>query len=67
MFRFLLSFFCWFGAFFRSRHDLGLELAALRHQLAAFKRQNPRPKLNRRDRLFWLTTCVFNNIPDLNG
>ncbi|MGD0922654.1 MAG: hypothetical protein ABSA70_12940, partial [Terriglobia bacterium] len=55
MTRRLPAFFSWFGAFFRSRHDLGLELAGLRHQLAVFKRQNPRPKLNLWDRLFWLT------------
>jgi hypothetical protein len=28
-----LSFFSWFAAFIRSRHDLGLELVALRQQL----------------------------------
>ena len=43
------------GAFFRSRNDLGLELAALRQQLAVLTRKNPRPKLSRWDRLFWLT------------
>ena len=53
--RLFLAFLSWFGAFFRSRHDLGLELAALREQMGVLKRQNPRPKLNRWDRLFWLT------------
>ena len=53
--RFLTAFLAWFGAFFRSRHALGLELIALRHQLAVLKRQNPRPMLRRWDRLFWLT------------
>jgi hypothetical protein len=53
--RLFLAFRSWFGAFFRSRHDLGLELAALREQMGVLKRQNPRPKLNRWDRLFWLT------------
>jgi putative transposase len=55
MTRLLPAFFAWFRAFFRSRHDLGLELAALRHQLAVFKRKKSRPKLSRWDRLFWLT------------
>ncbi len=55
MTRLLPAFFSWLGAFFRSRNDLGLELVALRHQLAVLKRQNPRPRLNRWDRLFWLT------------
>ncbi len=54
MFRFLLSFFCWFGAFFRFRHDLGLELCALRQQVGVLNRKNLRPRLGRWDRLFWL-------------
>jgi hypothetical protein len=37
----------------RSRHDLGLELVALRQQVGVLKRKNPRPKLSRWDRLFW--------------
>lgn len=55
MIRLLTAFLVWFGAFFRSRHALGLELAALRQQLGVLKRQNPRPKLSRWDRLFWMT------------
>ena len=51
----LPAFFPWFGASFRSRNDLGLELVALRHQLVVLKRKNPRPELSRWDRLFWLT------------
>ena len=51
----LPAFFSWFVAFFRSRNDLGLELVALRHQLAVLKRKNPRPRLRPWDRLFWLT------------
>ena len=54
MFKFLLALLHWFGAFLRSRHDLGLELAALRQQLAVLKRKNPRPRLERFDHLFWL-------------
>ena len=54
MLRFLLSFFAWFTAFFRSRHDLGLELVALRQQLGVLKRKNPRPNLRQWDRLFLL-------------
>jgi len=40
--------------FLRSRHDLGLEILALRQQLAVFKRRNPKPQIKRRDRLFWV-------------
>src|SRR5215831_16284446 len=54
MIRFLLAFLSWFGAFFRSRHDLGVELVALRQQVGVLKRKNPRPRLRLRDRLFWL-------------
>src|SRR5215831_20292178 len=46
MIRFLLAFLSWFGVFFRSRHDLGLELVALRQQVGVLKRKNPRPQLN---------------------
>jgi hypothetical protein len=53
--RFLSLLLAWFSAFFSSRNDLGLEIVALRHQLAVLKRKNPRPKLTRWDRLFWLT------------
>jgi hypothetical protein len=34
--------------------QVALENAALRQQLAVFKRSVPRPKLNDRDRLFWI-------------
>jgi hypothetical protein len=54
MIRFLLAFLSWLGAFFRSRHDLGLELVALRQQVGVLKRKNPRPRLSLCDRLFWL-------------
>src|SRR5262250_1612192 len=48
------TFFCWVVSFFRSRHDLGLELVALRQQLGVLKRKNPRPRLDAWDRLFWV-------------
>ena len=37
-----------------ARHRLAMEAAALRQQLAVYKRKQPRPKLNRFDRLFWV-------------
>ena len=40
--------------FLRSRHDLGLEILALRQQVAVFKRKHPRARLRQRDRLFWV-------------
>jgi len=42
-------------AFFVTRHRLALEAAALRQQLVVFKRKQPRPRLDRMDRLFWTT------------
>ena len=41
-------------ALFLPRHKLALEAAALRQQLAVLKRKQPRPKLHRLDRLFWI-------------
>jgi len=42
-----------FGVF-RSRRDLLVENAVLRHQLGVALRTNPRPRLQRRDRIFWV-------------
>jgi hypothetical protein len=39
--------------------QVALENAALRQQLAVFKRNVPRPKLNDRDRLFWIGLCMI--------
>jgi putative transposase len=41
-------------ALFRSRRDLVLENAALRHQLGVALRTKPRPRLRQRDRVFWV-------------
>ena len=54
MLRLPLSFFWWFAAFIRSRHEVALELVALRQQLIVLKRKNPRPRLSQGDRLFWV-------------
>ena len=54
MIRFLLASFSWFGAFFRSRHERGLEWVAWRQQVGVLKRKNPRPRWSLWDRLFWL-------------
>jgi hypothetical protein len=39
---------------FAGQKQVALENAALRQQLAVFKRNVPRPKSNNRDRLFWV-------------
>lgn len=51
MFRLLLGS-CWRS--FGSRRDLLLENLALRQQLLALRRRNPRPRLGRVDRFFWV-------------
>src|SRR6266480_953730 len=55
-FLFLLSYL---RSFLRSRHHLGLEVLALRQQLAVLKRKHPRPQLRRADRLFWIALSTL--------
>jgi hypothetical protein len=50
----LLGIMASLGAFFRSRHNLCLEILALRQQLGVFHRKHPRPHLRAWDRLFWI-------------
>jgi putative transposase len=54
MISFLFGLLACFSAFFRSRYNLSLEIVALRQQLGVFKRKNPRPHLQIRDRMFWI-------------
>ena len=42
-------------AAFRSHHDIIIENALLRLQLAAFKKKRPRPTLNTAHRAFWVS------------
>jgi hypothetical protein len=46
--------FIWLGSFLRSRHDLGLEIVALRQQLIVLKRRTKRVQVHSSDRLFWV-------------
>src|SRR5262249_17269262 len=55
----LLSFLCWWASLFRSRHDLALEIIALRQQVGVLKRKKPRPRLSQWDRLFWVALRRF--------
>ena len=50
----MLVLFAYLRAFLRTRHDLGLEILALRQQVAVLKRRHPRPRLHNLDRWFWL-------------
>src|SRR5271156_6388500 len=54
MFVLIWGVFTWLGSFIRSRHDLGLEIVALRQQLMILKRRTKRAHLVRSDRLFWV-------------
>src|SRR6266567_7377689 len=36
------------------RHEVALEVLALRHQITVLKRRTPRPKLRRWDRCLWV-------------
>ncbi len=51
---FLFGLFIWPCTFFRSRYNLNLEIIALRQQLEVLKRKTPRPRLRKRDRIFWI-------------
>ncbi|MGC9972585.1 MAG: integrase core domain-containing protein [Bryobacteraceae bacterium] len=55
----MLAFLLYLRTFVRTRHDLGLEILALRQQLAVLKRQRPRPHLDTIDRLFWVVLRRF--------
>ena len=48
-----LSMVAYIRAFFVPRHKLALEAAALRQQLAVFKRKRAHFRLHRLDRFFW--------------
>ncbi|HEY1203153.1 MAG: hypothetical protein ABSH46_23645 [Bryobacteraceae bacterium] len=50
----MLTLFAYLRAFLRTRHDLGLEILALRQQVAVLKRRHPRSRLNSADRMFWI-------------
>jgi hypothetical protein len=62
MFTFLVAMLVYVRAFLMAWHSLAMEQAALRQQLAVYKRKHPRPKLNRCDRLFWVVVRrIWNN------
>src|SRR5882757_6403045 len=42
------------SSFFRPKHQLALEVLALRHQLIVLNRQTRRPRLGRWDRCLWV-------------
>ena len=54
MISFFIDFLTCLSALVRSRYNLGLEILALRQQLGILKRKVPRPRLQLRDRIFWI-------------
>ena len=48
------SVLCSFRVWFRNHAKVQLEVVALRHQLVAIHRQNPKPKLRTADRCLWV-------------
>jgi putative transposase len=50
----LSAILAYVSAFVISRHQLAMEVVALRQQLAVYKRKQPHPKLRRSERLFWV-------------
>lgn len=59
MLLFLSVMLAYLRTFVISRHTVGLEAVALRQQLGVYKRKQPRAKLNRFDRLFWVVLRRF--------
>ena len=54
MLRLIWSVLIWLRGFIQSRHDLGLEIVALRQQLVVLKPRTGRVHLRRSYRLFWV-------------
>src|SRR3954463_6972995 len=62
MLMFLLASLTYVRALLMGRHCLAMESAALRQQLAVYRRKQLRPKLNGFDRLFWVVVRrIWNN------
>jgi putative transposase len=59
MVTFLLAMLAYLRAFLIAHHRLAMEAAALRQQLAVYERKQPRPKLHRFDRLFWVVVRLM--------
>lgn len=54
MFAIVSALLSYLSCLFRPKHQLALEVLALRHQLIVLKRQTPRPRLRRWDRCLWV-------------
>ena len=54
MFAIISALLSFLSCSFRSKHQLALEVLALRHQILVLKRQTPRPKLRWWDRCLWV-------------
>src|ERR1035441_7726274 len=54
MFEFLRMVLIYPQSLLRPRHELALEILALRHQIIVLKRRRPKPKLRLWDRWLWI-------------
>jgi putative transposase len=54
MVSYIAGLFLFLSSFLRSRHNLVLEILALRQQVSVLNRKHPRPRQRIRDRLFWI-------------
>jgi putative transposase len=64
MITFLTAMLVYVRAVLTARHNLAMETVALRQQFAVYKRKQPRPKLHRFDRLFWVVARrIWSNWP----
>jgi putative transposase len=55
MFAIVFALLSYPWSWFRPKHQLALEVLALRHQIMVLQRQTPRPKLRGSDRCLWVT------------
>jgi hypothetical protein len=51
---FISAFLRYLLGWFQAKHELGLENLALRHQIGVLRRQVHKPRLQGKDRLFWV-------------
>ena len=51
---FVSAFLRYLFGWFQAKHELGLENLALRHQIGVLRRQVHKPRLQGKDRLFWV-------------
>jgi hypothetical protein len=54
MFAIVSALLCYLLSWLRPKHELALENLAYRHQIAVLNRQAHKPRLQSKDRFFWV-------------